>query len=164
MIFDLKKNIIKKIKKSTYENTFKLKKIEYYINIWIKISENKEHIYQKIDDIFLNIIEDNIEKLKITNQEKKDLKFKYFTKISMLNMSKPSIKNKIILLEKKIRSISKNLGILENNIILFKSKNKNNSIILNIKEKIKEIKNELNINKSKMNMLINYRKNIVNEI
>ena len=164
VIFDLKNNIIKKLKKSIYENTFKPKKIEYYVNKWIEISENKENIYQKIDDIFLSIIEEIIEKLKISNQEKEDLKFKYFTKISKLNLSKTSIKNKIILLEKKIKSITKNLGLLENNIILFKSKNKNNSIILNIREKIKEIKNELNIDKNKMNILIDYRKNIVNEI
>jgi cell division protein FtsB len=136
------------------KNKKKFKKEEVFdmMNEWQdlgRLPKNSKHL----DSKFNKLIDATLDNLSLDKNEIVFLKFKNLVDSYLENNDYKKLDSEQLFVRKKIDEIVREIQQLENNLSFFSISNKNNPLVLNVKNQVNEFKEELVVWKEKLNYI-----------
>ena len=149
LVIDKKTELLESLKT---ENKFKKEDVFEAINKWHdlgKLPKNSRHL----DSKFNKLIDAILDNLSLDKNEVVFLKFKNLLDSYVENNDYKKLDGEQLFIRKKIDEIVREIQQLENNLSFFSISNKNNPLVLNVKNQVNEFKEELALWKEKLNYI-----------
>ena len=114
-----------------------------------RLPKNSKHL----DSKFNKLIDTTLDNLSLDKNEVVFLKFKNLVDSYFENNDYRKLDSEQLFVRKKIDEIVREIQQLENNLSFFSISNKNNPLVLNVKNQVNEFKEELAVWKEKLDYI-----------
>lgn len=144
--------------KRTFIDNFKVPKkvskenVESYLNEWSEMGSLPRNA-RNLDAKFNKIVDKMLDQLPIDRKEASLLKFTHAVDAYVADQDEKSLNAEELFVRKKIDEITKEIQQLENNLGFISNAKEDNPLLVNVKSKISEYKEELSIWKEKLDYL-----------